>query len=157
MSLTRQSYIGSFLGTDHRLLISFFEGMTCSPQISAKPLEGWDPRNRNPSGGGSYSRPLRQVRGGQSGAESRMADTLDEAKAAFAKRCEEVKREMMDHGSGWRQPSKASSQFGTARALELLASSPHGATQELLRTAPASAGGWSLASSSLGLRQCDEE
>ncbi len=28
MSLTRQSYIGSFLGTDHRLLISFFEGMT---------------------------------------------------------------------------------------------------------------------------------
>ena len=28
MSLTRQSYIGSFLGTDHRLLISLFEGMT---------------------------------------------------------------------------------------------------------------------------------
>jgi hypothetical protein len=37
MSLTRQSYIGSFLGTDHRLLISFFEGMTLLLRKSSAP------------------------------------------------------------------------------------------------------------------------
>ena len=49
MSLTRQSYIGSFLGTDHRLLISLFEGMTLLLRKSSAQarIEGWDPRNRS--------------------------------------------------------------------------------------------------------------
>jgi len=91
MSLTRQSYIGSFLGTDHRLLISFFEGMTLLLRKSSAQarIEGWDPRNRSeddyavvdyPIVGRTYremilgkpkwrwfvQQTLRQVRGGQS-------------------------------------------------------------------------------------------
>ena len=62
-----------------------------------------------------------------------MADTLDEAKAAFAKRCEEVKRG--NDGSWFRMasaPRKRHLSSEQRRALELLASSPHGATEELL-------------------------
>jgi len=66
-----------------------------------------------------------------------MADTLDEAKAAFAKRCEEVKRG--NDGSWFRMasaPRKRHLSSEQRRALELLASSPHGATEELLAYGP---------------------
>jgi hypothetical protein len=118
MSLTRQSYIGSFLGTDHRLLISLFEGMTLLLRKSSAQarIEGWDPRNRSEDdyavvddtivgriyremilGKPKWRWFVQQTPEAGSGRpipppNQGMADTLDEAKAAFAKRCEEVKR-----------------------------------------------------------------
>src|SRR6266446_1463776 len=62
-----------------------------------------------------------------------LPDSLHEAKAAFTKRYEEVKRG--NDGSWFRMasaPRKRRLGSEQRRALELLASSPHGATEELL-------------------------
>jgi hypothetical protein len=118
MSLTRQSYIGSFLGTDHRLLISFFEGMTLLVRKSSAQarIEGWDPRDRGEDdyavvddtivgriyremilGKPKWRWFVQQTPEAGSGRpfpppNQGLADTLEEAQAAFAKRYEEVKR-----------------------------------------------------------------
>src|SRR5258708_6137302 len=87
-----------------------------------------------------------------------MADTLDEAKAAFARRYEDVEAgEMMAHGSGWRQPlENVASARDSARRWSCWPAARMAPLRRCLRTATASAGRCSWASSVLGLRQRGE-